>query len=303
MGNFSYRILGCALWEWRQQAIKQAKAASINIAEVDWLLQGLCQVDGLSLRLGTLTDQIEVPAQLSLAALKQLWEKRVCDRVPVQHLVGKTEWRNFILRVSPSVLIPRSETELMIDQVLLAVAQSPKADQLRRSTWVDMGTGSGAIALGLADALPEAEIIAVDISAEALAIATKNAAANGFSDRIQFLQGSWFAPLEPWRGKLAGIVSNPPYIPSEMIPKLQPEVTNHEPHLALDGGSDGLACIRHLIQSAPDFLQLNGFWLVELMASQAPTIAKLLTQTGSYTNIQTGLDLTRIERFVLAQRE
>ena len=302
MGNFSYTIAGCALWNWRLQARQQAKAAQIDSAEVDWLLQGLCQVDSLSLRLGTLADRAEVVTQLPLTALAQLWERRVRDRVPVQHLIGKTAWRNFTLHVSPSVLIPRPETELIIDQVLQFVEQSPKVDQLRRGTWVDMGTGSGAIALGLADALPEAEIIAVDISAEALATAAENAAMNGVSDRIRFLLGSWFAPLAPWRGQLAGVVANPPYIPSAIVPTLQPEVAEHEPHLALDGGPDGLTCIRHLVQTAPEFLQPSGFWLVELMAGQAPTVAELLAQIECYSNIQIGLDLAGKERFVLAQR-
>lgn len=303
MVQFPHTITGQELWRWRQQAVSQAKTTHINTTEVDWLLQGVCQVKGLALRLGTLVDQDRVAAQVSLAELEQLWAQRVRDRVPVQHLVGQTPWRNFTLQVSPSVLIPRPETELIIDQVVLAVEQSPAADQLRRGTWVDLGTGSGAIALGLADVLPEAEILAVDISAEALEIAKQNARENGLSDRIQFFQGAWFKPITAWQGRLAGVVSNPPYIPSAIVPTLQPEVTNHEPHIALDGGQDGLMCVQHLIHTAPFFLHRNGIWLVELMMGQASGVIELLTQTNDYRNIQPCLDLAGIERFVLAQRQ
>ncbi|MGF1524720.1 MAG: peptide chain release factor N(5)-glutamine methyltransferase [Leptolyngbyaceae cyanobacterium] len=302
MDKFLHKISGQALWGWRQQAIQQAEVADIDVAEVDWLLQGLCQVDGLSLRLGAVATQGEVPSRVSLADLTQLWETRVRDRLPIQHLVGETPWRRFTLYVSPAVLIPRPETELIIDQVVTAVEQNPEPDQLRRGTWVDLGTGSGAIALGLADALPEATILATDISPEALAMAKQNAMANGQGDRIQFLQGSWFEPLKSWRGQLAGVVSNPPYIPSAIVPTLQPEVANHEPHLALDGGQDGLTCIRHLISAAPEFLRPNGFWMVELMMGQAPAVRELLAQAGDYASIQACMDLAGIERFVMARR-
>ncbi|MEL7316113.1 MAG: peptide chain release factor N(5)-glutamine methyltransferase [Cyanobacteria bacterium J06559_3] len=302
MDKFPYKISGRALWSWRQRVMQQAAVVDVDIAEVDWLLQGLCQVDGLSLRLGVVATQVEVLSRVCLTDLEQLWDTRVRDRVPIQHLVGETPWRRFMLHVSPAVLIPRPETELIIDHVVAAVEQSPEPDHLRRGAWVDLGTGSGAIALGLADALPEATILAVDISSEALAIAKANALGNGLGDRIQFLQGSWLEPLEPWRGQLVGVVSNPPYIPSAIVPTLQPEVANHEPHLALDGGQDGLTCIRHLIQTAPEFLKPYGFWLVELMAGQAPTVAKLLAENEYYADIQAVSDLAGIERFVIARR-
>ncbi|NER80302.1 MAG: peptide chain release factor N(5)-glutamine methyltransferase [Leptolyngbya sp. SIO1D8] len=295
-------ISGQELWDWRQRAMVQATGAQVDAVEVDWLLQGLCQVDSLSLRLGTLANQSHISTKCSLKHLERLWQQRVEDRVPIQHLVGQTSWRNFRLQVSASVLIPRPETELMIDLVRVAVNQSSDCDRLRRGTWVDLGTGSGAIALSLAETLPEANIIAVDISTEALAIAQQNAVENGLGDRIQFLQGSWFEPLENSQGQLAGVVSNPPYIPSAIVPTLQPEVANHEPHLALDGGEDGLACVRHLIEAGSQFLQPGGGWFVELMLGQAPAVMELLAQTGCYEAIQTHQDLAGVGRFVSAQK-
>jgi release factor glutamine methyltransferase len=299
---YPHVITGATLWAWREAAIAQTGTAQIDPVEVDWLLRGLCHMDALSLRLGTLAQQAEVLAQVSLPELDALWAKRIRDRVPIQQLVGVTAWRNFSLRVSPEVLIPRPETELIIDIAQQLVEHHPDTAQLRQGTWVDLGTGSGAIALGLAEQFPQAEILAVDVSATALAIAQQNAIENGFGDRIQFLQGSWFEPLTPWRGQLAGVVSNPPYIPSAIVSTLEPEVVQHEPHLALDGGCDGLDAVQHLIRQAPDYLQVNGIWLVELMIGQAPTVTQLLANSQHFHTIQSFSDFAAVERFVAAQK-
>ncbi|NJN20510.1 MAG: peptide chain release factor N(5)-glutamine methyltransferase [Leptolyngbya sp. RL_3_1] len=290
------------MWKWRQQALKQAQLENIPSAEVDWLLQGVCQVDRLTLRLGTLAEQAAIPSAIALEALQNRWQKRVADRVPVQHLVGSTSWRNFTLAVSPAVLIPRPETELLIDLAMELVSAHPQGRELSEGIWVDVGTGSGAIALGLAVAFPAARVIATDISGAALAIAQQNAQMNGLGDRIEFRQGTWFEPLADLQGQLAGVVSNPPYIPSEMVLTLQPEVVRHEPHLALDGGDDGLEAVRHLVSAAPQFLREGGLWMVEHMAGQAVAVAQLLQATTSYGAIATHADLAGIDRFVTAQQ-
>ena len=300
--EFPYRLSGHTLWEWRSQSQAQASAHHIDMAEVDWLLRGLCQLDTLSLRLGTLAQVTDVPSQVTLADLSNRWQQRLRDRVPIQQLVGQTPWRDFRLRVSPAVLIPRPETELIIDIALSQVAQSPQAEVLKRGVWADLGTGSGAIALGLAQAFPPAQILAVDMSPAALAMAQQNAAENGFSERIQFFQGSWVEPRSSWPGMLAGMVSNPPYIPQAMIPTLAPEVVNHEPHLALAGGEDGLDAIRQLITTAPDYLQSGGLWLVEHMQGQAAKIMALIAATNQFEAIQSISDLAGRDRFVLATR-
>lgn len=300
---YPHSLAGQALWNWRSRAKAEAKAAGIDLAEVDWLLLQLCQIDRLSLRLGTLATQPAVAAQLSLAELQSLWKDRLRDRVPVQHLAGQTIWRNFTLHVSPAVLIPRPETELMIDVVAKLVQESPHADTLSNGVWVDMGTGSGAIALGLAQQFPDATVLATDVSETALGIARQNAQANGLGDRIHHLQGSWFVPLEPWRGKIVGIVSNPPYIPTQVILTLEPEVINHEPRLALDGGPDGLDAIRHLMQHAPDYLCPQGIWLVEHMLGQSAAIVSALESSHAFRQVQVWHDLARVERFVSAQKK
>ncbi|NEQ27981.1 MAG: peptide chain release factor N(5)-glutamine methyltransferase, partial [Microcoleus sp. SIO2G3] len=258
-----------ALEQWRQMAQQRAIAAGVAPAEVDWLLQELAGLDRLSLRL---PEAIEFP--LALSELDALLQRRIVDRVPVQYLAEATPWRQFRLQVSPAVLIPRPETELLID---LAVAAAKSAN-LANGDWADLGTGSGAIAIGLAAALPDVTIHAVDVSAEALAIAQVNAMALQFDSRIRFYQGRWFEPLAAWQKRLGAMVSNPPYIPTAMLADLQPEVRQHEPTLALDGGADGLAAIRHLVAVAPSYLRSNGLWLIEMMAGQAEAVRDLLQQ-------------------------
>jgi release factor glutamine methyltransferase len=239
-------VLGESLYHWRKQAQAQAIKAAIPVAEVDWLLQA-AGLDRLALRLESFKTNPDLQLNYSLSELDQLWQRRLQQRVPVQYLVGAVFWRQFALTVSPDVLIPRPETELLIDLAHAAAKQTP----LQQGDWADLGTGSGAIAIGLADAFPQARIHAVDQSSNALGIAQQNAQHLGMADRIQFYRGSWFDPLQHLHGQLSGIVSNPPYIPRSMIAELQPEVVHHEPHLALDGGTDGLDCIRHLIAHAP----------------------------------------------------
>jgi release factor glutamine methyltransferase len=167
---------------------------------------------------------------------------------------------------------------------------------------VDLGTGSGAIAIGLACALTNARVYAVDCSSEALAVARLNAENLGFGSRVNFYQGLWWEPLAFLKGQVSGMVSNPPYVPSSTVLTLQPEVVQHEPHLALDGGFDGLDCIRHLVETAPDYLESGGVWLVEMMAGQAEAVADMLESHGSYGKVQIFSDLAGIDRFALAYR-
>ncbi|BAT56304.1 Modification methylase HemK [Nostoc sp. NIES-3756] len=296
-------VSGLQLWQWRTRATQSAIAHNVPVVEVDWLLQEIAGLDRLALRLESFKDWSEIAIDLSLDELDQLWQRRLSDRLPVQYIAGMTPWRNFKLTVSSAVLIPRPETECLIDLAVAAVADSELAPQLQQGHWVDLGTGSGAIALGLADTFREATIHAVDYSREALAIAEQNACNLGLIERIKFYQGRWWEPLNLLKGQVSGMVSNPPYIPSNVVPTLQPEVVNHEPHLALDGGTDGLDAVRHLVEVAPSYLQPGGIWLIEMMAGQAEAVKTLLQQQGNYENIQIHADLAGIERFALARIE
>lgn len=298
--NQALPTAGRELWQWRQEALKSAVAADVPVEEVDWLLQELAGLDSLALRLESYKGQ-QLNLRYPLTVLSQLWQRRLVERLPVQYLAGVSHWRNFSLTVSPAVLIPRPETECLIDLAVEAVKNCP-TPHLDAGLWADLGTGSGAIAFGLAEAFPSAQIHAVDYSTAALSIAQLNAQQLDWQDRIRFHQGSWWQPLTAFSGLFSGMISNPPYIPSSLISQLQPEVVNHEPLTALDGGSDGLDCIRQLIATSADYLQPGGVWLIEMMAGQADTVAELLQSQGSYDNIQIFSDLAGIDRFALAYR-
>lgn len=292
-------IDGAQLASWRRKAIAEAMAAGVAPGELDWLLREFAGLDKLSLRTESFKDQAALQLGLDFAELKRLWRQRIDAKMPVQYLTGVAPWRHFSLAVSPDVLIPRPETECLID---LAIASSESKRDLKLGHWVDLGTGSGAIALGLATAFPQGTIHAVDCSPNALTIAEKNANEEGLKERIRFYRGNWFDPLGELKGNLSGMVANPPYIPKKMIAELQAEVRLHEPHLALDGGEDGLDCIRELVALAPDYLVGGGVWLVEMMASQAPAVREMLENQGSYDKIQIFPDLAGIERFAMAYK-
>ncbi len=282
---------------WREQAKQTAIAAQISPAEVDWLLREVTGLDNLPLRLQFLSGQEQVLIEQSFSQLQNLWQQRIEKRLPVQYLAGTTPWRHFQLKVSPAVLIPRPETELIVD-----IAKQAAGEELKAGNWVDLGTGSGAIALGLAVTFPQATIHGVDISAEALAVARDNAANLSLTAKIHFYQGNWWNPLARLKGKVSGMVANPPYIPTADIQQLQPEVVRHEPHLALDGGKDGLEHIRHLVEVSAEYLHPGGIWLIEMMAGQGEIVAQMLQAQGGYHQIKLLPDLAGIERFALAYR-
>jgi release factor glutamine methyltransferase len=298
-------VSGEALWEWRESTrqitsvcIHNSQIANEYLWELDWLLTSVASVDRLSLKLETYRTRPAIGVERSLPELSALWQRRLQEQVPVQYLLGRADWRNFTLTVAPGVLIPRPETELLID---LAMAAMPN-DRQEPMHWADLGTGSGAIAVALATSFPSATIHAVDTSTIALEIAQHNATQLGLTDRVKFYQGNWLEPLADLEGTLTGIISNPPYIPSTQVPTLQPEVANHEPHLALDGGTDGLDAFRAIVKHAPQFLRSGGVLLLEMMMGQATAVSSLL-QSGDYINIQTHADLAGMQRFAQAYRK
>ena len=292
----SASISGQELSQWRQQAIADLEQAQLSPKEVDIFLQAVTDLDTLSLRLQSFREREKIPLSYSWSEITKRWQKRLQSRVPLQYLLESVVWRNFTLKVSPEVLIPRPETELLID----IVGETVRGED--GGIWVDLGTGSGAIAIGLASILTKAEIYAIDYSQTALAIAKENIINTGFAERIILKQGSWWTPLEKWKGQISGMVSNPPYIPSAEILDLQIEVREHEPRLALDGGEDGLTALRYLVATAPDYLRSGGLWLVEMRAGQGEKVAQMLENQGNYRQIQIINDLAGFDRFVLAER-
>ena len=291
-------ISGKELYNWYLKSVQEAKENEINLREIEIILTELTELDSLTLKLQNYQHQKQIKSKVSLVELNNLWQLRTQKRCPIQYLLGECHWRDFCLKVTPDVLIPRPETELIID---LAQEIAQVYPHLCEGNFLDLGTGSGAIAIGLASIFPDAQIYAVDKSKAALAIAQENAHRYNLESRITFCYGSWFEPVQEQKNSFSMIVSNPPYIPSELVLQLQPEVVNHEPKMALDGGKDGLNDIRYLIKSAPDYLIDQGVILLEIMTGQGKQVEKLFQANGNYINIKIHYDLANLDRFAIAQ--
>lgn len=216
---------------------------------------------------------------------------RRAAREPLSHILGTVGFWTLELEVSPDVLTPRPDTETVVEAALEAV--SDRSAPLRM---LDIGTGSGAILLALLSELPNATGLATDISPAALAVARRNAERNGLGDRISFKQASWADGVE---GPFDLVVSNPPYIASAVIETLEPEVKDHEPRLALDGGPDGLGPYPHLLAEAKRLLRPGGTAVFEIGFDQGPAALALARQAGV---VDAGLrqDLAGRDRALLA---
>ncbi|MGP8172922.1 MAG: peptide chain release factor N(5)-glutamine methyltransferase [Terracidiphilus sp.] len=210
---------------------------------------------------------------------------------PIQYITGETEFYGLPFRVTPDVFIPRPETEHLVEKVLELAARFPNP------RIVDVGAGSGAIAIALAHHLPHAHITAVDISASALSIARENAKRNGVA--IRFLEGDLLAPVAEERFEI--VVSNPPYVPSADRAALSVEVRDYEPALALFAGDDGLDICRRLIPSAFAALVPGGFLVLEIGDGQSHAITGLLSASG-FRQIEFLSDLQSIPRVACARR-
>ena len=212
---------------------------------------------------------------------------------PIQYITGEVEFYRMPFRVTRDVLIPRPETELLVEEIIgLEV-------HFRKPRLVDVGTGSGAIAIAFAHDWPHAAVTAIDLSASALEVARSNAEKLGFAACIRFLQGDLLAPVANEQFDI--IVSNPPYVPAFDRDSLAVEVRDHEPALALFAGNDGLDIYRRLIPQAFGALAPGGFIALEIGYGQQAAIHSLLDDTG-FTNIEFTPDLQGIPRVVVAQR-
>ncbi|MBI3272652.1 MAG: peptide chain release factor N(5)-glutamine methyltransferase [Planctomycetes bacterium] len=225
--------------------------------------------------------------------------ERRAARCPLQYILGHAEFLDLSFRVSPHVLIPRPETEQLVQEALKPFEGLPPD---RRLTVVDLGTGSGVIAVSLAKRTQQARLFATDLSPEALALARENAATHGVEERITFLAGDLFEPLRPFGLECAVdlVCSNPPYIAEADHPTLPPEVRDYEPRGALLGGPDGLAVVRRILVGAQAFLRPHGHLLVEIGFGQAAAVREFLESLDDYDNIQLLKDYQGIERLVLA---
>lgn len=203
--------------------------------------------------------------------------KRRAAREPLQHIVGSTSFCGLDMAVSNAVLVPRPETELLAEAGWEFLRQKVRANGGKRVFALDWGTGSGCIAIALAFHCAEAEVVAIDCSAAALAVAVRNADRHKLAGRIHFLNGDGVAAIGN-NECFDLIISNPPYIPSSEIETLDPEVRDHDPRGALDGGSDGLECYRRIALETGKHLAAGGKLMLEFGDGQAEALSALLTK-------------------------
>jgi release factor glutamine methyltransferase len=235
--------------------------------------------------------QEPVPAEAT-GHFFQLVERRR-GRVPVQYIIGTQDFYGLSFHVTPAVLIPRPETEGVVEQTALAF------ENARAPRIADIGCGSGCIAVALAHILRDAELVAIDRSKAALAIARENALRHGVVARVEFLESDLLEAVAD--SDLDAVVSNPPYIPDEELAGLEPEVTEHEPRDALSGGADGLDVIRRLLPQVHQALKPGGLLVLEIGHGQSQAVETLLRE-AALEHERTVPDLAGIPRIVIARK-
>lgn len=275
--NNKWTVLKILTWTKEYLAGKGIENARL---EAEWLLCEALSLDRVGLYLN-----FDKPLQESeLAAYRSMVTRRA-KREPLQHILGTQEFMGLQFMTTAAALIPRHDTEVLVSEALKAVP-APRSV-------LDIGTGSGCVAIALAKVLPEATVVSADISPEAIELAIRNAELNTVS--VDFRQGSLYEPVSNQRFDL--IVSNPPYIPAADIETLQPEVRDFEPRLALDGGSDGLDFYRQITANAPEHLDPGGWLLVEVGAGQSGEVTEMFAKNG-FSDIFSAKDPGGIERVV-----
>lgn len=276
--------------EWTTDYLKQHGSESPRL-EAEILLAHARKCPRIKLY----TDFDEVLTEPVRAQMRD-FVKRRANREPVAYLVGHREFFSLSFEVGPGVFIPRPDTETLVMETI-GLAKGMELPRI-----LELCTGSGCISVALAVNLPKAQVTAVELDDVPFATAQRNAEKHKVRDRIEFRQGDLFGPLGQ-REPFDFIVSNPPYIPDGEIPTLEPEVSRHEPRLALAGGADGLDVIRTLARDVPEYLKPGGYFLFELSPEQAPAALELFA--GMPETYRPGVvhnDLTGAARVIRVQR-
>ena len=249
-------------------------------------------------RIELYTSFDEVAAESVRTTFRDLVRRRA-EGMPVAYLVGRREFYSMNFRVTPDVLIPRPETELLVIRLLdLAKATSPDGAGLEIA---DVGTGSGIIAICAAKNLPQARVTAVDISPAALQVAQTNAAEHGVSERIAFVEGDLFVAVSAG-ARFDIVASNPPYVTADEMDQLEPTVRDYEPRTALQAGPSGTAVIERLIPEAAGRLKTGGWLLMEIGHQQGQAVEALLQADGRFGEISLTKDLAGQVRLAQARR-
>jgi release factor glutamine methyltransferase len=241
-------------------------------------------------------DQPLIAAELQ--QYKSLIKRRV-DREPVAYILGTKEFWSLDFAVTRDVLIPRPETECLVETALARLDQEP---QPGARCIMDLGTGSGAVVLALAAEQPQHRFFASDISLKAIELARQNARSQGMAEKIHFLCGHWLQPLHSRTPVFDMIVSNPPYIKHAALDGLQPEIFLYEPLTALDGGQSGLRYLKQIIVAAHPHLKTGGSLLLEIGHDQQKAVFDVCRDVGRYENIRCVKDYSGYDRVVVMEK-
>jgi len=262
-------------------------AAGIASARVDaeWLLAGALDVP----RGRLMADPARALDGEAAARYARAITRRM-TREPLQHIIGTQAFRDLAVRVGPEAMVPRPETEALVEWALALLPDVPAP------VVVDVGTGTGCIACAIAAERPAARVIALELSTAAAGLARANVGALGLEARVTVVESDLFAALGSLRADL--IVANPPYLPTAIIATLDPEVSRFDPRLALDGGDDGLDVIRRLVVAAPARLAPGGALVMETAGGEQATATARLLGAAGFADVQTRADLAGVERFV-----
>lgn len=283
--NDPWTIGRVSTWTARDLAGRGIEGARLDAELLVAHALGLRRID-LYLRIEQPLDEAE------LAKIRGLLERRR-KREPVAYILGYRDFFNRRFNVDPRALVPRPETELVVEAAIARL--KARGDGPLRA--LDLGTGTGAIAITLALELPNVTVDAVDLSEAALSLARENVTALSVGDRVTLHHGSLYEPIGDARYDL--VVSNPPYIPSEECDALMPDVAGFEPRLALDGGVDGLLVLRALVAGAPPHLLAGASLVAELGHDQGPA-ARALAEAAGFPTVGVTLDYARLDRVLTA---
>ncbi len=229
------------------------------------------------------------------AALVSTALKRRANGEPIQYILGKTEFMGLEFRVDKSVLIPRQETEILVEKAIDIVHSS----KFKVQSILDIGTGSGCIAISLAKFIKNINVTASDISGDALKIAKQNASLN--NAEVTFLQSDLFAAYDLTPNTYDLIVSNPPYVATAEIEHLQPEIS-YEPRIALDGGRDRMDFYRRIIAQTPAYLKKEGYLIMEMGFNQCSAIKEIFNSFGNFRIVEVVKDYTHIDRVIVTRK-
>ena len=285
-------ISGDTFLQWRRTMIRKGGRK----VDFDWLLDMVAGVSWSKLQSILLNPDLQISLESSIEELEVIWLSHLKDQTPLQYLICKCPWRDIELKVTEKALIPRQETESLIDFAL------QKVTNVHRGRWADLGTGAGPIAVSLAKSLPGWSGHAADISHEALSLAKINLKSIVPQANVEFSLGDWWEPLKRWWGSFDLVLSNPPYIPSELINELDPIVKDHEPHIALDGGKDGMNSARKIIHGASLGLTKGGWLILEHHYDQSENIIEFMKNIGM-VEVSFEKDLSGIKRYAICRKQ